>query len=132
MPYDEVLADRVRELLGDEHGVSEVPMFGGLAFLLAGNMAVAPSSRGGLLVRVGPDAVGIALSRPHASAARMGSRTMRGWVMVQPEGLATKPPRLAHGCAGASSSRAPSHARAERPCGSWGGSTPHHPDPSGG
>ena len=54
MAFDEDLANRVRELLGDERGVSEMPMFGGLAFLLAGNMSVAVSSQGGLLVRVGP------------------------------------------------------------------------------
>jgi hypothetical protein len=88
--YDEVLANRIRELFAAEDGVSEMPMFGGLAFLLDGNMSVAVSSRGGLLVRVGPDATDAALSRPHADLARMGSRTMRGWIVVEPDGLPTK------------------------------------------
>ena len=55
MAYDEDLADRIRELLGSESGVTEKRMFGGLSFLLNGNMAVAASGQGGLLVRVPPD-----------------------------------------------------------------------------
>jgi TfoX/Sxy family transcriptional regulator of competence genes len=90
MAYDELLANRIRELFAEERGVSERPMFGGLAFLLYGNMSVAVSSRGGLLVRAGPDAMQAALSRPHADLARMGSRAMKGWVVVEPDGLQTK------------------------------------------
>jgi TfoX/Sxy family transcriptional regulator of competence genes len=90
MAYDEELAHRVRELLADEPGVTEQRMFGGLAFLLQGNMAVAVSSRGGLMVRVGADGADAALSRPHAEAVEMGGRRMRGWVLVDPEGLRTK------------------------------------------
>lgn len=87
MAYDEELADRVRRLLATEEGLTEVPMFGGLAFLLDGNMSVAVSSRGGLLVRVGRDAVDEALARPHASLAKMGRRSMKGWILVAPAGL---------------------------------------------
>jgi hypothetical protein len=90
MAYDEDLAHRVRELLGNEDGVSEMPMFGGLAFLLAGNMALAVRSRGGLMVRVGPDATEASAARAHARAAVMGKRQMRGWVVVEPAGLSTK------------------------------------------
>jgi len=88
--YDEELADRVREQLADEEGVTEKRMFGGLAFLLGGNMAVAVSGRGGLMVRVGSDGVRQALARPHASQVEMRGRPMTGWVFVTLEGLATK------------------------------------------
>ncbi|MGZ8628911.1 MAG: TfoX/Sxy family protein, partial [Actinomycetota bacterium] len=54
MPYDEELADRIRELLGGEARLTEQKMFGGLAFLIGGNMAVAASGQGGVLVRVDP------------------------------------------------------------------------------
>ena len=55
MAYDEALAERIRELIGDQRGLAEQKMFGGLAFLIGGNMAVAASGQGGLLVRVDPD-----------------------------------------------------------------------------
>lgn len=89
MAYDEELAHRIRELLADEDH-SEMPMFGGLAFMLAGNMAVAISSRGRLMVRIGADAVEGALSDPAASQMQMGVRPMRGWVIVDPVGVSTK------------------------------------------
>ena len=90
MADDEDLAHRVRELLAGEDGLSEVRMFGGLAFLLGGNISVAVSSRGGLLVRVGPDAHAAALSRPHTEAPIMGGRTMRGWIRVSADGLSSR------------------------------------------
>jgi TfoX/Sxy family transcriptional regulator of competence genes len=90
MAYDEDLAHRVRELLGAQDGLSEMSMFGGLAFLLDGNMSVAVSSQGGLLVRVGSEEADAALSRPHARAMQMRGRTMRGWIRVQAEGLQTR------------------------------------------
>ena len=90
MAYDEELANRVRELLADERAVSEMPMFGGLAFLLHGNMSVALSSQGGLLVRVGPQKSDAAAGRPHASVMQMGKRRMTGWIRVAPEGVKTK------------------------------------------
>ena len=90
MAYDERLAERVRELLAAESGVSEKRMFGGLAFLLDGNMAVAASSQGGLLVRVGPDAFDDALARKGASPMEMRGRPMTGWVRVAPDAVARK------------------------------------------
>jgi len=88
--YDDDLAHRIRELLVDEDGVSERPMFGGLSFLIGGHMAVAVSSKGGLLVRVGPDAYAQAIAHPDASEFVMRDRTMLGWVRVGPEGVRTK------------------------------------------
>ena len=90
MAYDEDLANRVRELLAPEHAISEMQMFGGLAFLLHGNMSVAVSSQGGLLVRVGPQESAAAAERPHASVMQMGNRRMTGWIRVAPEGVRTK------------------------------------------
>jgi len=90
MAYDEELAHRVRELMADEPGLTEKRMFGGLAFLLDGNMSVGISSQGGLMVRVDPDATDALLSRPHARPFEMRGRSMAGWIRVGPEGLATK------------------------------------------
>ena len=89
MAYDELLAERVRGVLSSEDGRGEMEMFGGIAFLLDGNMSVAVSSRGGLMVRVGPDGADEALARPHAGVVEMGSRRMKGWVLVDPAGLET-------------------------------------------
>ena len=86
MAYDEELASRVRELLAREDAITEKKMFGGLAFLLHGNMAVSASRTGGLLVRIDPAATGAA-ARPHASLMEMGGRTMAGWITVAPEGV---------------------------------------------
>lgn len=83
------LADRVREQLAGEEAVSEQAMFGGLAFLLRGHMAVAVSRQGGLLVRVPPGEADHLLSKPHARVAEMGGRRMTGWVRVAPEGVKT-------------------------------------------
>ena len=91
MAYDEDLAHRVREQLAGEGGVSEKAMFGGLAFLLRGNMAVGLSSGGELMVRVGPDGTDAALARPHTRLFDMTGRPMRGWILVAPEGVRTKP-----------------------------------------
>jgi TfoX/Sxy family transcriptional regulator of competence genes len=89
MAYDEDLANRLRELLADEPAITEKKMFGGLAFLLRGNMAVAASHTGGLLVRVDPADTAACLARPHAALMEMRSRTMDGWIAVAPGGLAT-------------------------------------------
>ena len=90
MAYDEAFAFRVRELLADERGVTERAMFGGLAFLLDGNMAVGLSGSGELMVRVGADATDEALGRPHTRLFDMTGRPMRGWILVAPEGVRTK------------------------------------------
>src|SRR3954453_18228839 len=90
MAYDEDLANRLRELLADEDAVAEKKMFGGLAFLLRGNMSVSASRNGGLLVRLDPADTDAALARPHVSLMEMGGRTMEGWIRVAPEGCKTK------------------------------------------
>jgi TfoX/Sxy family transcriptional regulator of competence genes len=90
MAYDEHFANRVRELLAGEKGVTEKAMFGGLAFLLHGNIAVGLSGGGELMVRVGPDATDQALSRPHTRLFDMTGRPMNGWILVAPEGVKTK------------------------------------------
>jgi len=89
MAYDRDLANRLREQLASEDGVTEKAMFGGLAFLVGGNMAVAASGQGGVLVRVGPEESADALARPHASLMEMGGRSMAGWIRVAPEGVRT-------------------------------------------
>jgi hypothetical protein len=83
MAYDMELADRIRELVATEQGVFEKRMFGGLSFFMNGNMSVAVSGRGGLLVRVGPGDHS-ALVDPHVQPAIMGSREMHGWLHVDP------------------------------------------------
>lgn len=90
MAYDEDLANRIRESLADEQAVTEKKMFGGLAFLIAGNMAVACSGQGGLLLRVEPEETEALLKRPHARAFEMRGRTMSGWLRVESEGVRTK------------------------------------------
>ena len=90
MTYDEDLAYRLRELLADQDGITEKRMFGGLAFLLNGNMAVSASRRGGLLVRIDPADAEAALARPHVAPMEMGGRSMAGWITVAPEGLKAK------------------------------------------
>ena len=90
MAYDEDLAARVREQLSDQDGVSEKRMFGGLAFMLDGNMAVGLSGSDELMVRVGPDGTDQALAEPHTRLFDMTGRPMRGWILVAPEGITTK------------------------------------------
>jgi TfoX/Sxy family transcriptional regulator of competence genes len=90
MAYDEDLANRVREQLAGEKGITEQAMFGGLAFLVGGNMGVSVSGQGGLMLRVGEEGNDDALSRPHASQFEMRGRQMPGWVRVAPEGVKTK------------------------------------------
>jgi TfoX/Sxy family transcriptional regulator of competence genes len=90
MAYDEELANRVRELMASEAGVTEMRMFGGLAFLIDGNMSVGVSSWGGLMVRVDPEEAEALLADPHAQPFEMRGRRMRGWLRVDPEGVATR------------------------------------------
>ena len=86
MAYDEALAQRIREQLTAEPGLTERAMFGGLAFLLDGNMAVGLSGDE-LMVRVGPDGSDDALARPHTRPFDMTGRPMKGWILVAPEGI---------------------------------------------
>ena len=90
MAYDEDLANRIREVLAPQPGVDEKAMFGGLAFLLGGRMAVAVSSKGGLMVRVVPDDTEALLRRAHVSPMVMAGRETRGWLRIDAEGVKTK------------------------------------------
>jgi TfoX/Sxy family transcriptional regulator of competence genes len=90
MAYDTDLADRIRELLGPMRGVDEMRMFGGLGFLINGNMAVAASGQGGLLVRVPPEDTEKLLARAHVNPMVMAGREARGWVRVDADGVKTK------------------------------------------
>jgi TfoX/Sxy family transcriptional regulator of competence genes len=87
--YDEDLANRIRELVAEESGVTEQRMFGGLAFLIGGNMSVAASGQGGLMVRVDPEETDALLAKPHARPFAMRGREMQGWLRVDMEGLRT-------------------------------------------
>jgi TfoX/Sxy family transcriptional regulator of competence genes len=91
MAYDEDFAQRIREQLAGEDGVREKAMFGGLAFLVDGNMAVGIASTGELMVRVGPDGTDDALSRPHTRLFDMSGRPMNGWILVARDGVDTEP-----------------------------------------
>lgn len=90
MAYDADLADRVRELIASERGVEEKRMFGGLAFLIDGNMSVAVSSKGGIMVRVPPEEAERLLARAHVEPMIMAGRQTRGWLRVHADGLRTK------------------------------------------
>ena len=90
MAYDEDIAERVRELVGGQAGLTEKKMFGGLAFLLDGNMAVAASGQGGLLVRVDPAQSDALLATTSARLMEMRGRQMRGWLRVDSEQVRTK------------------------------------------
>jgi TfoX/Sxy family transcriptional regulator of competence genes len=87
--YDVGLADRVRELLADDWPWAEQKMFGGLAFLVAGKMAVAASGRGGLLVRADPARTDHLLASTNARPAEMKGRGLRGWLHVDGDDLRT-------------------------------------------
>jgi TfoX/Sxy family transcriptional regulator of competence genes len=90
MAYDEALAERIRELIAGEPGLTEKKMFGGLAFLIGGNMAVAASGQGGILVRVDPEESDALVARTHAELMEMRGRQMQGWLRVDSEHLRTK------------------------------------------
>jgi len=88
--YDHDLAHRIRELLATEKGVDEKAMFGGLAFLIGGNMAVAASGQGGILVRVDPEQSDRLVRTTKAEPMVMRGRPMAGWLRVQAADVATK------------------------------------------
>ena len=90
MAYDEDLANRIRELIAGEAAVTEKKMFGGLAFLIGGNMAVAASGQGGILVRVDPEESDELAGKPHAAPMVMRGREMQGWLRVDQDGVRTK------------------------------------------
>jgi len=90
MAYDEELAARIRELVTDEPGLAEQRMFGGLAFLIHGNMAVGASSGGGMLLRVPPEQTEELAGRPHAHKFVMRGREMDGWLRVDGAGVVSE------------------------------------------
>ena len=90
MAYDEALADRVREMVAGEPDLTEQKMFGGLAFLIGGNMAVAASGQGGALVRVDPAESDTLVAKTNARLMEMRGREMRGWLRVDSEDLRTE------------------------------------------
>ena len=91
MAYDEDLTDRIRALVAKERGLSERKMFGGLAFLVGGHMAVAASGQGGILVRVDPDQSDQLVATTKASVAVMRGRPMSGWLRVASADVRTRP-----------------------------------------
>jgi TfoX/Sxy family transcriptional regulator of competence genes len=91
MPYSEALARRVRDAAAGRRGLSEKKMFGGVGFLLHGNMCVGVWQNS-LIVRVGPDAYEAALAEPHVVPFDITGRPMKGWAMVEPDGLASDEP----------------------------------------
>lgn len=90
MAYDEGLADRIRELLATTAGVDEKRMFGGLSFLVNGNMAVCAANGGGLMVRIPAAETDELLAHTHVEPMLMGGREMRGWIRVAAAALSSK------------------------------------------
>ena len=90
MAYDEELAQRIRDLVGGESGLTEQKMFGGLAFLIGGNMAVAASGQGGILVRADPEESDALVATTNARLMEMRGREMRGWLRVDAEDVRTE------------------------------------------
>jgi hypothetical protein len=89
MAYDEELAERIRQLIPDQADLREKRMFGGLAFLVGGRMAVAASGRGGLMVRVDPGETEALSAAPHAGPFEMRGRPVDGWLRVDADGVRT-------------------------------------------
>ena len=90
MAYDEALAQRIRDLTAGTPAITEKKMFGGLAFLVGGNMAIAASGEGGILVRVDPDETQSLVAKTPAEVMVMRGRPMEGWLRVPAENVRTK------------------------------------------
>ena len=90
MAYDEETAERVRKLLSGRRDVVAKTMMGGLCFMVSGSMCCVVSGKGGILIRVGPDAFARTLAEPHVVPMEMGGRVMTGFVRVAPEGFRTE------------------------------------------
>jgi len=88
--YDEELAARIRALVAGEPSLTEKKMFGGLAFLVGGNMAIAASGQGGVLVRVDPAESDRLIESTNARPFEMRGRSMQGWLRVDDEDVRTK------------------------------------------
>jgi TfoX/Sxy family transcriptional regulator of competence genes len=91
MAYDENLAARIREVIASEPDLSEMKMFGGLAYLIGGNMAIAASGQGGVMVRVDPAQSDQLVATTKARLVEMRGRSMPGWLRVDEEHVRTKP-----------------------------------------
>jgi TfoX/Sxy family transcriptional regulator of competence genes len=118
MAYDDDLADRIRELITATHTVTEKAMFGGLAFLVDGHMAIAASGQGGILVRVDPAESDRLLATTKAHEAVMRGRPMTGWLRVAADDVRTKrqlEPWVRRGAAYAASLPAKKHATGAQP-----------------
>lgn len=89
MAHDEDLANRIRELVAGAAGLTEKKMFGGVAFLVGGNMAITASGQGGILVRVDPQLSDDLVARSKAQTAIMRGRPMQGWLRIASEHLTT-------------------------------------------
>ena len=89
MPYDEKTAERVRRVLSDRTDVVEKKLMGGLCFMVMDGMCCSVSAKGGLLIRINPQAQERTLAEPHVQPMHMGQRTMTGFVRVAPEGYRT-------------------------------------------
>ena len=89
MAYDEVLGDRIRDAIPDPEGVTEKRMFGGLAFLVHGNLAVGASSQGGLILRVDPAETDSLVNDDDVTRFVMRGREMNGWLHVYPSAAAS-------------------------------------------
>jgi TfoX/Sxy family transcriptional regulator of competence genes len=86
-PADEILLDRIRQILDGQEGVSEKKMFGGIAFMVHGNMSVG-TWKGSLVVRLDRDRHEETQSEPHVGPMDITGKTMRGWALVEPAGIA--------------------------------------------
>jgi TfoX N-terminal domain len=89
MAYEETTAERIRKVLSKRADVVEKKMMGGLCFLVTGGMCCSVSGKGGLLVRIDPEAQTTILREPHVRPMEMGARTMKGFVRVAPAGYRT-------------------------------------------
>jgi TfoX/Sxy family transcriptional regulator of competence genes len=90
MAYDEELAARIRDAVAGEQGLTEKTMFGGLAFLIHGHMAVSASGQGGMLLRVDPAQSESLVAEPHVRRFEMRGREMDGWLRVDAEAIRTE------------------------------------------
>jgi TfoX/Sxy family transcriptional regulator of competence genes len=88
--YDEDLARRIRELIPDSESVTERRMFGGLAFMIGGRMAIAAGNGGGILLPVDSERAEQLVQEPHVSRMVMRGREMAGWLTVEPEAASTR------------------------------------------
>ena len=90
MAYDETLAERIREYLADQPDITVAKMFGGIAFIVGGRMAISASGQGGVLVHVDPATAANLIARTNAEVAVMRGRPMNGWLRVKSEDLTTR------------------------------------------